>query len=238
MATTVLTLSATGSYVRFLGQQMEVEAVATDADNDISQHTIEFSDSAQRFVGDAGYTASDIKMQSGFPKTYLSPGVGSSEITRWGAFLTTGTFALRTRATPNITDTGWISSGNVATVTVLPRNIFPSTAIIPNPDQGSDGKVTPKVFSTKFDDGYEQRIQQGLNNMPEEYSPKWAKLPQYTADSLIAFFEANAGVNWFYWRSPNALAKKKWVATNWQKVDDVGGLVTVSANFRQVFDPA
>lgn len=232
---TSITLAATGSYVRFVGQTMEMDSSAVSSGALIEAHTIEFSDGQQRFYGTTDYDASHVNMQTGFPVLYPQ-NVAASTVTRYGAFLTAGTFSLRARVTEDPTYQVWSTSA-LATVTVLAKQQFPD-AYVPLPDVGMDTSINPRVASTKFDDGYEQRISVGLNSISETISAKWTKLPKAQADTLLAFLEAHRSSDWFYWRNPSDLIRKKWRSGPWRKSDEAAGYITVSTTFERVYDPA
>lgn len=223
------------TYTYFLGQSLEIQSVASDTSNTIRQHTVEFSDATGKYPGTLGYVSTQVQGQTGFPVTFGAPGSSYSEIYRYGTFLTIGTFKVRSKATSSASDSGWLFSSQEATINVLPKGVFPSS-VVPNPDQGSDSSTTAKFNSTKFDDGYEQRVVTGLNSQVETYSAKWAKLDLSVADALCNFFSAHRGVEWFYWTAPNAIVRKKWKVASWKRTEEVGGKVTVSANLEQVFD--
>ena len=63
-------------------------------------------------------------------------------------------------------------------------------------------KVTPRVKTIKFGDGYEQRIKNGINNDLRTYS---VTLNVARDDGLVidAFLSRQGGVHAFKWREPN-----------------------------------
>lgn len=108
-----------------------------------------------------------------------------------------------------------------------------STTFDFRPDYQAQLTQEPKVSVTKFGDGYEARIPQGINNAPE----KWTL--QFTTGSdtyppALAFVKARGGVEAFYWI--NGFGETKtFVCRNW-RVQRQPGYNIVSMDFEQVFE--
>lgn len=60
------------------------------------------------------------------------------------------------------------------------------------PRVGASKSSAPAVRSTKFGDGYEQRVRFGLNQDPKEWTLEW-NVTEEVADEIETFLEARAG---------------------------------------------
>ena len=65
------------------------------------------------------------------------------------------------------------------------------------PDKQLSRKNTPRVHLAQFGDGYEQRLQDGINSLKQEISVSFQTRPKAEIDDLVAFFESLGGVNKF-----------------------------------------
>lgn len=97
---------------------------------------------------------------------------------------------------------------------------------------------TPNVQVVSFDDGYEQRIGVAINPIKGTVSIPWRAQSQVNKDTLINFFRARKGTEWFWWTVPGETVPRKFVASKWsfQRTPDAKGHYDVSADFREVFD--
>ncbi len=80
------------------------------------------------------------------------------------------------------------------------------------PWQGSGGlSVTPRVFTSKLGDGYQQRSQAGLvaNDTKYKFLAKDADVSEIA--DMITFLEDLAAVRPFYWTAPNAAGPLLWI---------------------------
>jgi hypothetical protein len=62
------------------------------------------------------------------------------------------------------------------------------------PRVGASKSSAPTVRSTKFGDGYEQRVRFGLNQDPKEWTLEW-NVTETVADEIETFLEARAGAS-------------------------------------------
>lgn len=110
---------------------------------------------------------------------------------------------------------------------------FPSIAPIFNAVKSSQ----PNIRTTRFADGYEQRIRFGLHQDPKEWSLTFM-VNTTDASSIETFLEARAfdGQS-FDWTPPDDTTSYKWFCDTWNK-DLLGdSFYKISATFRQVFEP-
>ena len=103
---------------------------------------------------------------------------------------------------------------------------------------GAQKSSKPKMRMTQFGDGYEQRTTFGLNQNPKEWSLTWQNITEAKADTIEAFLDARAadGAS-FDWTPPDTATSYKWVCQQWDKVIPYAGRATITATFRQVFEP-
>ena len=113
---------------------------------------------------------------------------------------------------------------------------FPSI----EPSYGLTKSSAPNKRVITFADGYEQRITFGLseNQNGKVYNLAWNNLSEADSDTVEAFLndrgEDNAS---FDYTPPNEGSSSKFVCDKWQKRIDVPNRATITATFRQVFEP-
>ena len=103
---------------------------------------------------------------------------------------------------------------------------------------GAQKSSKPKMRMTQFGDGYEQRTTFGLNQNPKEWSLTWQNITEANADTIETFLDARAadGAS-FDWTPPDTATSYKWVCQQWDKTIPYTGRATITATFRQVFEP-
>jgi phage-related protein len=94
----------------------------------------------------------------------------------------------------------------------------------------------PRVRKTQFGDGYEQRVAFGLNTNPKEWSLTFAERTDAERDAIETFFDARGGTESFDWTAPGGAAGK-FVCEEWQNTLNSCNRNTLTATFRQVFEP-
>ena len=101
------------------------------------------------------------------------------------------------------------------------------------PDYESTLSQEPVVTVTKFGDGYEQRVQTGINNMPQKWSLSFTVGNPAIPDAL-AFLRARHGVESFYWMNSygetNVYVCRRWSMSRGP------GKQTLSMEFEEVFE--
>lgn len=101
------------------------------------------------------------------------------------------------------------------------------------PDYESTLAQQPAVITTKFGDGYEQRVAVGINNNPEKWSLAFTVGNPVLPDAL-AFLQARKGVESFYWANPYGTTNV-YVCRNWT-LSRGPGKQTLTMDFEQVFE--
>ena len=111
---------------------------------------------------------------------------------------------------------------------------FPSIAI----SYGASKDSEPKVRTVRFGDGYEQRLTFGLNQNPKTWTVSWNYITEADADTIEAFLDARAAdAASFDWTPPDESTSYKWVCEAWSKTLDYPTRSSITATFRQVFEP-
>lgn len=102
------------------------------------------------------------------------------------------------------------------------------------PDFGAAGTTKPRVRTAQFGDGYQQRVQDGINSQPRSWSLSFVNRDDTETDAIEAFFLAAAGVSSFGWTPPRGAAGR-WVCPEWEVTVVRHGLNSISATFHEVF---
>lgn len=104
------------------------------------------------------------------------------------------------------------------------------------PSKGFTKTVKPRVLVAQFGDGYSQRIQNGINNITEEWSLSFNSRSIEDADSMLTFFEEHAGAIGFYWTPPGESTAKAVICPEWSKSYDSHISATIQARFVKIFE--
>ena len=111
---------------------------------------------------------------------------------------------------------------------------FPSVT----PSYGAEKRSQPRRRVVQFGDGYEQRVQFGLNQNPKEWSLSWNNITETDADTIETFLDARAADSAsFDWTPPGESTAYKWVCDSWTKSIPYNNRAIITATFRQVYEP-
>jgi phage-related protein len=102
-----------------------------------------------------------------------------------------------------------------------------------SPDWESSEDSEPKVKVTKFGDGYEARVAEGMNNNPASWKLGFSR-DATTIAAIRAFLKARNAIEAFNWTNPFNEAGV-YVCRKWSVVRKTGVLV-LQAEFQQVFE--
>jgi phage-related protein len=94
----------------------------------------------------------------------------------------------------------------------------------------------PRVRRFQAGDGYEQRVRFGLNTDPKEWTLTFSERSDTERDQITAFLDARGGFEAFDWTTPRGVAGK-FVCEEWQVTLRACNFNTITATFRQVFEP-
>ena len=109
------------------------------------------------------------------------------------------------------------------------------------PDKSLSRKNTPRVHLAQFGDGYEQRLQDGINSLKQEISVSFQTRPKAEIDDLVAFFESLNGVTKFRFDLADSNAGSstetiKVVCPNWTQRWEYDDYYTLEAKFQRVYE--
>jgi phage-related protein len=110
-----------------------------------------------------------------------------------------------------------------------------STSFTWVPDYGAQQTSRPRVKSIAFGDGYEQRLQYGLNTDLKVWNLKFDHVETSVKDQIVGFLEARGGVQQFNWAALDG-SVKAYVCQEWDVTATYPTLWTITATFREVVD--
>jgi phage-related protein len=117
-------------------------------------------------------------------------------------------------------------------------NIGGAENIVPDKQLGRTS--APRVKLANFGDGYEQRLQDGINSVVESYSLSFVTRTKAEIDDIVAFFDTKRGVVSFNFTIPdsNAGGEKtiRVVCDNYSQTYDYDEYYSCTANFRRVYE--
>ena len=105
-----------------------------------------------------------------------------------------------------------------------------------DPSSGCSDEPEVKILKAEFGDGYSQAARDGMNSIRRVLSLKWDVLTVAEAQTMIAFFAANAGCDPFYYTMPDDAAPTLWTCEKWNEGYSAANLRSVTATFRQNFN--
>ena len=107
----------------------------------------------------------------------------------------------------------------------------------PKPDTPSTTNEQPRILTAAFNDGYEQRAEDGLNANLINYGVSWTRISVAEKDVLVTFFRNQKGAIPFWYTIPGESTPRKFIASRWD-TSAISGLIwwTVVAQFREVPD--
>jgi|TARA_R100000329_G_C7507712_1_gene178758 phage-related protein len=114
---------------------------------------------------------------------------------------------------------------------------FPSVI----PSYGMTKTAKPKTRTVRFADGYEHRLNFGLSahSNPKEYNFTWNNISESEADSIFDFLEERQNDNESFTYTPQGeTSSMQFVCDTYNKTIPYNDRATVTATFRQVFEPS
>jgi phage-related protein len=112
------------------------------------------------------------------------------------------------------------------------------------PDFKSKVSFKPNVRVASFGDGYEQRVQFGINANPQIWALTFTSREDAEASAIDGFLQAQGSLTSFFWTPPGGVPLK-FVCREWDKAPSSGNGSAASpayfwdltAKFEQVFEP-
>lgn len=106
-----------------------------------------------------------------------------------------------------------------------------------SPTYGAQKTSRPTNRVVKFGDGYEQVLRFGLNQNPKTWNLTW-EVSETDADTIETFLDARANDgDAFDWTPPDSATSFKWRCDEWSKTIPYLNRASISATFRQVYEP-
>ncbi len=105
------------------------------------------------------------------------------------------------------------------------------------------GNQKPNVLTTRFGDGYEQRIDFGLNPSPKTWDIEFKNRTDSDRDKILIFLQERNGKESFDWMDPQQSTQsagssfKRYKCAEWSYEMVAFNVNTISASFEQVFEP-
>ena len=110
------------------------------------------------------------------------------------------------------------------------------------PDRTMSNAIKPRILKVQFGDGYEQRIQDGINNLKQEFLVTFNNRPKAEIDDIVAFLNNKAGTTAFNFTYPDSNAGGgettiKVVCEDWSQRYSYDDFYSASMKFRRVYEP-
>jgi len=120
--------------------------------------------------------------------------------------------------------------------------IYDEGSAYATPDKTLTRKSKPKVLVSKFGDGYEQRISDGINNISETYNVAFKTREKAFIDDVVDFLDTQAGISKFDFTIPDAKTggtgqqTVKVVCEDYSTNFEYDDYFTLTATFRRVYE--
>ena len=95
----------------------------------------------------------------------------------------------------------------------------------------------PAVRTVSFNEGYEKRLQFGLQRDPKSWNLSFANRDNTERDNIITFLEARKGLEAFNWTPPGESSSSKFICQSWSKSIPYLNRATIQATFEEVAEP-
>lgn len=105
-----------------------------------------------------------------------------------------------------------------------------------HPSFNSTKSVQPRILKARFGDGYNQRVADGLNALPQTWDLRWNTLTAAQVDEIEAFLTVTAGYKAFLWTPLDRTQPLKFIVESWTRTPVDGRSWSFSAKFSEVFD--
>ena len=109
------------------------------------------------------------------------------------------------------------------------------------PDKTLTRNNKPRVIKIQFGDGYEQRVQEGINNITQSFSVSFNNRPKAEIDDIMAFLDNKAGTTAFDFTYPDTNASGnertvKVVCEDYTQTYSFDDFYSCTATFRRVYE--
>lgn len=103
------------------------------------------------------------------------------------------------------------------------------------PSVGAQQQTTPRVRTSRFGDGYSQRVADGINTKQEVWNLGFVGLSDVDALAIETFLNDRGGHEAFLWETPSGVTIKV-VAPEWTRDFTEKDVNTISTRFERVYD--
>jgi phage-related protein len=99
-----------------------------------------------------------------------------------------------------------------------------ATTLTIAPSYSTNLTETPDLFRAIDGDGYKKRRAKGLNPILQSWALAYSDRTDTQRDTILAFFRATKGVDYFLWTPPGATEfQRKFLAVDWKdNITDAG----------------
>ena len=109
------------------------------------------------------------------------------------------------------------------------------------PDKTLTRNNKPRVIKIQYGDGYEQRVQEGINNITQSFSVTFNNRPKAEIDDIMAFLDNKAGTTAFDFTYPDTNASGnertvKVVCEDYTQTYSFDDFYSCTATFRRVYE--
>ena len=95
----------------------------------------------------------------------------------------------------------------------------------------------PKVRVVKMGDGYEQRIEEGINNNPQVWPLAFTKRNGVDVAGVYDFLKARGGVESFEWTPRGESTPRKFICRKWsRRFDNYDVVQSINFTLEEVFE--
>lgn len=108
--------------------------------------------------------------------------------------------------------------------------------VVPDRNIGQTSK--PTTYKIEFGDGYEQRLQRGINSIRESFSISFNNRPNTEIDAIMDFLDSKGGVTSFDFTLPNGTGERtvKVVCEEYSQTYYNTQINSCSASLRRVYE--
>lgn len=112
---------------------------------------------------------------------------------------------------------------------------IPRASFIWKPSYQSNTEVNPAIKRIQFGGGYEQRVEDGINNILLQLNLRFDQKGIDEATAIIHFLTQKRGIDSFlYIPNPPYNTQGRYVCRNWSHSEDFYDNISISAKFEQV----
>ena len=103
------------------------------------------------------------------------------------------------------------------------------------PSYGGQKSINPKINSVQFGDGYEQRSQDGINNILLKMDYTFSERNLAEATAILHFLDQRKGIEWFYFTPERPFNRtKKFICKEWTELPVFYNNHSIRATFQEV----